>query len=149
MASERHIVYMTVEDTSDHTRIRRNWAKATAAGGLVGQIFYSNLFEVAPAARAMFPDVIDDQSRKLMQTLNWIIDHLDEPDRLVPEAEALALRHVRYGVGAEHYPLVGEALLATLRQGLGEDFTAEDEEAWTRVYGVLSGIMISAAYPKS
>ena len=112
---------MAEEDTSDHTRIRRNWAKAAAAGELVGQIFYANLFEMAPTSRAMFPDVIDDQARKLLQTLNWIIDHLEEPDSLVPAAEALAIRHVRYGVEARHYPLVGEALITTLKQGLGED----------------------------
>ena len=137
----------TLEEPSDHVRIRRNWAKAAAAGELVGQIFYARLFELAPAARSMFPDVIDDQARKLLQTLNWIIDHLDDPDSLAPAAEALAIRHVRYGVEAEHYPLVGEALIATLQQGLGADFSEEDKAAWLRVYAALSDIMTRAAYP--
>jgi len=34
-----------------------------------------------------------------------------------------------------------------LRQGLGPDFSDEDEAAWLRVYTQLSGIMTSAAYP--
>ena len=95
----------------------------------------------------MFAEDIDDQARKLLQTLNWIIDHLDDPDTLVPAAENLAVRHVKYGVKAEHYPAVGEALIATLRQGLGSDFSARDEAAWLRTYTQLSGIMTTAAYP--
>lgn len=137
----------SIDTGSDHALIRKNWAKATSAGELLGQIFYARLFELAPGSRAMFAEDIDDQARKLLQTLNWIIDHLDDPDTLVPAAENLAVRHVKYGVKAEHYPAVGEALIATLRQGLGLDFSARDEAAWLRIYNQLSGIMTTAAYP--
>ena len=140
---------MSLDETPDNVRIRRTWAKAAAAGDLVGQIFYAKLFEIAPTTRAMFPDVMDDQARKLLQTLNWIIDHLDNADALVPAAQNLAVRHVRFGVTAEHYPAVGEALLATLRQGLGTEFDEEDEAAWMRIYAQLSGVMISSAYATS
>ncbi len=133
-------------EMNDVARIRRTWAKAAASGELVGRIFYSNLFKFAPEARAMFPDVIDDQARKLLQTLNWIVDHLDDQDTLVPAAQNLAIRHVRYDVAPEHYPAVGEALIETLRQGLGEEFSEADEAAWLRVYALLSSVMISAAY---
>lgn len=135
------------EEATDDVRIRRSWAKAVAAGDLVGRIFYSNLFEIAPESRAMFPEVIDDQAEKLLQTLNWIIDHLDDAESLIPAAESLAMRHVPYGVKADQYPAVGKALIATLRQGLGSEFTAEDEAAWLRVYAQLSSIMTKSAYP--
>ena len=137
----------SINARSDHTLIRKNWAKATLAGELLGQLFYERLFELAPASRAMFAEDIDDQARKLLQTLNWIIDHLDDPETLVPAAESLATRHVNYGVKAEHYPAVGEALIATLRQGLGSGFSAQDEAAWLRIYDQLSSVMTSAAYP--
>ncbi|MEL6167495.1 MAG: globin domain-containing protein [Pseudomonadota bacterium] len=138
----------TLEDTPDHVRIRRNWAQAASAGEIVGRIFYTRLFEIAPSSRAMFGEDIEDQARKLLQTLNWIIDHLDQPETLKPAAESLAIRHVGYGVVADDYPAVGEALIDTLAKGLGDDFTAEDAAAWGRVYTTLSGIMTSAAYPE-
>ena len=131
----------------DVARIRKTWAKAAAAGDIVGRIFYARLFEIAPEARRMFKDDINPQATKLLQTLNWIVDHLDRPETLQPAAEALAMRHVRYGVEAAHYPAVGAALIATLGQGLEGDFDEEDAAAWGRVYGTLSGMMISAAYP--
>lgn len=133
--------------SNDVIRLRRTWAKAAAGGDVVGTLFYNRLFEIAPSTRTLFAGDLSDQSRKLLQTLNWIIDHLDVPETLHPQAEALAIRHVRYGVTADHYPAVGRALIETLRDGLGSDFTEADAAAWGRVYSSLSQIMIAAAYP--
>jgi hemoglobin-like flavoprotein len=44
-----------------------------------------------------------------------------------------------------HYDTVGEALLWTLGQGLGDAFTPETEAAWTKVYGLLADTMKTAA----
>lgn len=131
----------------DLRRIRRSWAMAAASEDVVGRIFYRTLFEIAPHARSLFSGDMDEQSRKLMQTMNWIVDHLDAPELLQPRAESLAVRHLRYGVEADQYALVGQALIDTLQKGLGDDFDAEDAAAWGRVYGTLSKMMTDAAYP--
>ena len=81
-----------------------------------------------------------------MQTLSWILDNLENSDELVQAAEALARRHLGYGVTAAQYQTVGEALVATLKAGLGDAFSEEDAAAWNRVYGGLSETMIAAAY---
>jgi hypothetical protein len=44
---------------------------------------------------------------------------------------------------AEHYPVVGAALLWTLEKGLGDGWTPEVADAWSTAYGTLSGYMIS------
>ena len=44
-----------------------------------------------------------------------------------------------FGVKAEHYAPVGEALLWTLGQGLGDGFTPEVKQAWTTAYTTLAG----------
>ena len=54
-----------------------------------------------------------------------------------------------YGVKAEHYAPVGEALLWTLERGLGADWTPQLATAWGDAYGVLSGFMIGEAYGHS
>jgi len=53
------------------------------------------------------------------------------------------------GCKEEHYKTVGTALLTTLSQGLGENFTPPLKEAWTLVYGVMADVMIKAAYQKA
>ena len=40
---------------------------------------------------------------------------------------------------------VGEALLWTLRKGLGEAFTPDVEAAWSNVYGTLASAMQSGS----
>jgi nitric oxide dioxygenase len=64
---------------------------------------------------------------------------------MLEHIRALARRHVEYGVEETHYAKVGEALLWTLEQGLGESFTGEVREAWASAYGLLSRTMIEAA----
>ena len=77
-----------------------------------------------------------------MQTLGFVIDALDAPDRLLPAARALAVRHIDYGVEPEHYAFVGDALLWTLGELIGPDFGEEDRAAWSAVYGGLAEKMI-------
>jgi hemoglobin-like flavoprotein len=55
------------------------------------------------------------------------------------------MRHAGYGVKDEHYDTVAEALLWTLEQGLGSDFTTEARDAWVAVYTVLASTMKDAA----
>ncbi|WP_316015087.1 globin domain-containing protein [Roseobacter sp. HKCCA0434] len=138
---------MTIERQDDIARIRRSWARVAAGGDVVARLFYIRLFEISPQTRAMFGTGMSDQARKLMQTLNWIVDHVDQPAALAPEARALAVRHVSYGVRPDQYPAVGQALIDTLSASLGDDFNEKDAAAWGRVYGTLSALMIAAAYP--
>jgi len=56
----------------------------------------------------------------------------------------LAIRHAGYGVKPSHFKPVGEALLWTLQQGLGKDWTEEIKEAWQTCYKMLSQTMITA-----
>jgi hemoglobin-like flavoprotein len=109
-------------------------------------LFYDRLFEVAPQVKAMFPADMIEQRKKLMMMLVAVVNGLSDLPSILPAASALAKRHVAYGAKAEHYPVVGGALLWTLEKGLGEGWTPDIAAAWTTAYGTLSGFMISEAY---
>ena len=64
----------------------------------------------------------------------------------MPAARSLAKRHVGYGVKAADYAPVGAALLWTLEQGLGEQWTPALAAAWRAAYTLLSEFMIAEAY---
>ena len=97
-------------------------------------LFYDRLFEIAPAVKAMFPSDMSEQRRKLMATLAIVVNGLSNLEMILPAASALATRHVAYGAKAEHYPVVGSALLWTLEKGLGADWTADVADAGPRVF---------------
>jgi hemoglobin-like flavoprotein len=86
-----------------------------------------------------------DQRKKLMNVIGMAVDGLDTLDKLIPAVRNLGRRHVSYGVTHEHYSSVGSALIWTLEQGLGADFTPEVKEAWTTVYRLLADTMKDAA----
>lgn len=129
--------------------VQGSFSKVAPIAGQAADLFYGRLFEVAPAVRPMFPDDLSEQKKKLMGMLAVVVNGLDKLDTILPAASALAKRHVDYGAKAEHYPVVGEALLWTLEKGLGEAWTSEVEDAWTEAYGTLSGFMIAEAYPQT
>jgi nitric oxide dioxygenase len=86
------------------------------------------------------------QGTKLMTALAFVVTHLDRPERLLPVISDMAVRHVGYGVRREHYIPVGGALLWTLEQGIGAEFTPELRAAWAEAYVTLASIMTEAAY---
>ena len=93
----------------------------------------------------LFPKKMEEQYSKLMDMLSVIIARLDRMDELNDDIAAMARRHIQYGVRPAHYKLVGNALLWTLRQGLGQDWTLELEQAWTKCYSNLADTMMRAA----
>ena len=126
--------------------VQQSFAKVAPISDQAAVIFYDRLFEIAPQVKAMFPSDLTEQRKKLMATLAVVVTGLSNLESVLPAASALATRHVSYGAKAEHYPVVGAALLWTLEKGLGDAWTPEVAAAWTAAYGTLSGYMISEAY---
>ncbi|HRQ40172.1 MAG TPA: globin family protein [Chloroflexota bacterium] len=108
-------------------------------------IFYERLFLLDPALRPLFRGDIAEQGKKLMSMLALAINGLKNPEKIIPALQHLGRRHVGYGIQPAHYDTVGEALLWTLAQGLGEAFTVEVEAAWTAVYTLVATVMQEAA----
>ena len=129
--------------------VQDSFAKVVPISEAAAVLFYDRLFEIAPQVKAMFPADMTEQRRKLMVMLAAVVNGLGNLQSILPAASALATRHVAYGAKAEHYPVVGAALLWTLEKGLGDGWTPELAEAWGAAYGTLSGYMISQAYGSS
>ena len=84
---------------------------------------------------------MQEQGRKLMSMISYVVANLHRLEELVPAIKDLARRHVGYGVKDEHYATVGEAFLDTLAHALGDEFDAELREAWTSAYALMSSVM--------
>src|SRR5437764_7587045 len=129
--------------------VQQSFAKVAPISEQAAVLFYDRLFEVAPTVRAMFPEDMTEQRKKLMGMLAAVVGGLSNLESILPAASALAKRHVAYGAKAEHYPVVGATLLWTLEKGLGDGWTPEVADAWGTAYGTLSGYMIFAAYGRN
>lgn len=127
------------------TLVKTTWQQVLPIQETAAELFYRRLFELAPETRSLFRGDITEQGRKLMAMVNVAVTNLDRLGDILPAVQDMGRRHAGYGVQESHYAKVGEALLWTLGQGLGEDFTAAARDAWATAYGVLAGAMSDAA----
>ena len=97
--------------------VQDSFGKAAKLGEAVPEIFYAELFAIDPSLRKMFRGEMAEQGRKLLVALDLVVKGLNQPEKIIPVAEKLAVKHVSYGVTAAHYSLVGNALLRTLKKG--------------------------------
>jgi hemoglobin-like flavoprotein len=137
---------MTPEDIAV---VQESFQKVASIADEAAEIFYRHLFSLDPQLKRLFPADMQTQGRKLMQMIGLAVYGLNSPEVLIPTVQALGRRHVAYGVEAKDYETVGKALILTLEQGLGTDFTPQVREAWLATYQLLAQTMKQAAYTKS
>lgn len=131
-----------------HDLVRRTWAMVSGDLQGAGDLFYKTLFQLGPdLPKTLFKQVdMKAQAVKTMQMVDGAVALLDKPGELVPILNTLGERHVSYGTEDAHYPVVGQALIMTLKAALGPAFTPEVEAAWLAVYGVIQTQMIKGAH---
>jgi hemoglobin-like flavoprotein len=128
---------MALSDTQK-TLVQTSFEKVVPIADTAAALFYQRLFELDPSLKDLFKHDMTTQGRMLMQTLTIAVKGLNRLEELVPVVQNLGKRHTGYGVKDEHYAIVGEALLWTLEQGLGEAFTPDIKEAWRETYTILA-----------
>lgn len=125
--------------------VQSSFEKVKPIADKVAELFYQRLFELEPSFRPLFKGDMKQQERMLMATLALAVEGLRQPGQIIPAVQDLGRRHAGYGVKDEYYDIVGQALLWTLAQGLGVEFTTPVRKAWEEAYTFLSEIMKEAA----
>src|SRR5215475_1993988 len=100
--------------------------------------FYSRLFAAAPAVKPLFPSDMRRQKTMLLGALVLLRKSLRDLDAIVPKLRELGARHVAYGARPEHYPVVGEVLIASMAEIAGDAWRPEYEQAWAGAFAVVA-----------
>ena len=128
--------------------VQQSWSKLEPIADNVAAMFYDTLFELDPGLRSLFKGDIEQQGQKLMAMIGSAVGLLNDTDKLIPILHQLGQRHATYKVTDVDYQTVAEALLKSLKAGLGTEFSSDIENAWIAVYGILSSSMIEGATSK-
>ncbi|GAX29564.1 hypothetical protein FisN_24Lh015 [Fistulifera solaris] len=131
---------------------------------VAGTKLFRRLFDKCPQAKLLFgfPIDIDVDSPELLQSKRFIAQAIyfwnmidTSLNMLGPDIELLTeimtelgTKHVVYGVKPDMFPIMGDALVWTLKEMLGDKFTEESEESWKETYGALSADMIRSMVSK-
>jgi methyl-accepting chemotaxis protein len=109
-------------------------------------IFYTRLFETAPAVEPLFANTdLRKQKSMLLATLVLLGKSLRNLDSIAPKLRQLGARHVAYGARPEHYQVVAEVMLASMAEVAGEAWTAEISAAWADALGLVAAAMLEGA----
>jgi hemoglobin-like flavoprotein len=125
--------------------VQDSWDKVVPIADTAAGLFYSRLFDLDPSLKAMFPEDLSEQGKKLTTMITVAVKGLSNLEKIVGAVQDLGRRHVGYGVRDEHYDTVGDALIWTLNKGLGDAFTEEVKAAWIETYTLLASTMKDAA----
>jgi hemoglobin-like flavoprotein len=125
--------------------VQQTFMQVLPISDLAARLFYKRLFEIDPSLKPMFKGDMQEQGRKLMQMIGMTVQGLSVPGEIMGLVADLGRKHVEYGVVDAHYDTVCAALMWTLGQGLGADFTPEVKGAWAEAYEFLATAMKDAA----
>lgn len=136
-------------DALDIARIRASFSSilSTEQGSTrIATQFYASLFIEHPDFRALFPPVMGSQGHRLVAALEYVVDSLDEPERMLGFLAQLGRDHRRYGVTGEHYGAALNSLLIAVRTSFTKAiWTPSLDAAWTELFDLLLQTMADAA----
>jgi nitric oxide dioxygenase len=107
--------------------------------------FYQRMFTHNPEVAPFFNpanQTAGKQQRALAGAIAAYAANIDNLEVLGGAVELIAQKHASLMIKPEHYPIVGQNLLASIQEVLGEGATDEIIEAWAEAYGFLADIMI-------
>ena len=111
-------------------------------GEAITQAMYVNLFSAHPEAKELFKDAEPDQYKKLANAVYAYAANIDNLGALSKGIEKMVSVHVKSNIQPHHYPWVAQALLAAIKEVLGDGATPEVINAWAEAYTLLAGVLI-------
>ena len=126
----------------DVALLQKSYAEVEPQKEAFAEAFYQRLFALYPQTIPLFAVTsMKRQQSSLMATLELVVAGVARGDNVVPSVERLGRRHAMYGVKEEYYSMVGQALLETFEQFLGEKWTSQVEATWTEAYAIITDYM--------
>jgi hemoglobin-like flavoprotein len=125
--------------------IRKSFDALWPVRRTLADVFYSRFFELAPDARALFPQDIARQQLKFMDMIAAIVGALDKREMFQSIISYSGRQHAQFGVKRAHFVAFGDALIWGLEQQFGAAFTPELKQAWITLYDAVQREMIRAA----
>ncbi|RVX69272.1 hypothetical protein B0A52_06865 [Exophiala mesophila] len=131
----------------EHTAIIKATVPVLAEhGAAVTTHFYKRMLERNPELRNIFNNAHQSTGTQPAALANAVFAYaanIDNLGALTAAVSRIGHKHASLGVLPEHYPIVGENLLASLKEVLGDAITQPIIDAWAAAYAQLADIFIS------
>ncbi|MFC7681866.1 NO-inducible flavohemoprotein [Paenibacillus sp. GCM10028914] len=115
-------------------------------GKTITTVFYQKLFQHHPELLNIFNHANQRQGKQpaaLAGAVYAAAANIDRLENILPVVKQIGEKHRALNILPEHYPIVGETLLAAIKEVLGEAATPEIIDAWAKAYQVIAEVFIS------
>lgn len=113
-------------------------------GVLLTSYFYERMFKHNPELKHVF-NMGNQKSGKQQTALAMAVlayaENIENPSVLMGVVDHIGHKHTSLDIRPEHYQIVGNHLISSIKEVLGEGATDELLEAWTIAYNQLAAIM--------
>jgi nitric oxide dioxygenase len=114
-------------------------------GEAITKHFYKRMFKEHPELLNIFNQthqITGHQPKALADAVYGAAANIEDFTQIMPVLERIGEKHRSLQIKPEHYPIVGENLLAAIKEVLGDAATSEIIDAWADAYGVISDVFI-------
>ena len=107
---------------------------------VISDVFYSRLFFRHPELRKLFTTK-NGESTNFLTIISVLISSLDRKNEIDRQIQQFATKLGEFA-DAKYYTAISEAMLWTIKEGLGDDWKTEMEQAWSDCYKMISILML-------
>lgn len=125
--------------------IQQHWLQVKENSKTVGRSLYDKLFYKAPFFRHLFNEDINEQSCKLAAVINFVVSKLHRLDDILTDIRDIGRKHQQYRLSENDYKIVGDCLIAAIKEYNVELWNEPLENAWKDLYQVLMLTMLDAS----
>ncbi|KAJ5815603.1 hypothetical protein N7474_007380 [Penicillium riverlandense] len=115
-------------------------------GVTITTLFYQRMLAAHPELKNIFNtahQVTGEQPAALAHAVWAYAVNIDHPEALAAAVSRIGHKHASLGVTADQYPIVGQHLLAAIKEVLGPAANEEVLDAWAAAYQQLADIFIN------
>jgi hemoglobin-like flavoprotein len=132
--------------TPEYVRIvQSSWAQVQPIKESAGQFFCERLLQADPSLTCLSRVDKREQGVTFLRVIDVAVSGLDRQERTAHLMRKLGSRHADCAARELRYYSISIALLGTLRDCLGADFTPTVRHAWETVFGELTATMRASA----
>jgi hemoglobin-like flavoprotein len=125
--------------------ISDSWSKLSWQSPKLVASFHVHLFNVDHDAQSLFSGDKGEKVTGMMKMIDVAVGLLDQWELFIRSLREFGQQHLAYGVLESHYLGFGEALMLTLGEFLGPEFTPDTQDAWEKFYGLMAKSMIEGS----
>ena len=114
--------------------IGQSWDKLAGKHQELVTTFYQRFFQEYPDYKSIFPESMDRQMKKMVETMALIARVSEDTEIAHPHLTKLGNKHTQYQLSKQDLQNFKNVFLQVLGEYSGDDWTGECQQSWTEAF---------------